>query len=317
MQKYQNASTMTENRSFLSTQHPSIQFVALVLFAIVTTSVMALLATLLAIPLFGINVFVGDGVMANLSNPSVVYAMKFLQFFNAIGLFIFPPILYAIFMGKKPVQFFHLNVKTSLVKVALVPLLIVVSLPLINFLAEINASVKFPEFMRGFELWMKSSEENAAKLTEVFLQYNSVLELFFNIIIIALIPAVGEELLFRGAIQRIFGNWTKNAHLAIWISAILFSALHGQFYGFLPRMLLGAMFGYLYLWTGSLWLPILGHFTNNFGALVIHVLIGKGVIPKEAENFGAEAEMMIPVMVSLLMVGYLLYYFKGSKEVIT
>lgn len=303
---------MTENRSFLSTQHPSIQFVALILFAIVTTSVMALLATLLAIPMFGINVFVGDGVMANLSNPSVVYAMKLLQFFNAIGLFIFPPILYAIFMGERPIRFFQLDKSASIVKIALVPLLIVVSLPLINFLAEINASVKLPEFMRGFELWMKSSEENAAKLTEVFLQYNSVLELFFNVIIIALIPAVGEELLFRGAIQRIFGDWTKNAHLAIWISAILFSALHGQFYGFLPRMLLGAMFGYLYLWTGSLWLPILGHFTNNFGALVIHVLIGKGVIPKEAEKFGAEGEMVIPVVISVLMVGYLLYYFKGS-----
>ena len=92
---------------------------------------------------------------------------------------------------------------------------------------------------------------------------NSISSLLINMVMIGVIPAIGEEFLFRGALQKIFSEWTKNKHLGIWISAILFSAMHLQFYGFIPRMLLGALFGYTLLWTGSLWIPIFGHFVNN------------------------------------------------------
>src|SRR5690606_9694418 len=92
--------------------------------------------------------------------------------------------------------------------------------------------------------------------------------LAINLLMIAIIPAIGEELLFRGGIQNIFYKWFKNPHIAIWAAAILFSAIHVQFYGFIPRMLLWALFGYLLVWGKSIWYPIIGHFINNGSAVV-------------------------------------------------
>jgi membrane protease YdiL (CAAX protease family) len=104
---------------------------------------------------------------------------------------------------------------------------------------------------------------------------------------IAVLPAVGEELLFRGVIQKLFSKITRSHHWGIWISAILFSALHLQFYGFIPRLLLGAMFGYLLVWSGSLWLPILAHFINNAAAVTALFMIDHGYLNPSIEEFGA------------------------------
>ena len=111
-------------------------------------------------------------------------------------------------------------------------------------------------------------------------------DLVVNLIIVALLAAVGEELLFRGSMQNIFLEWTKNKHAAVWITAVLFSALHAQFYGFLPRMLLGVVLGYLYIWSGSLWLSMLFHFLNNGLAVLFSYLIAKGTISETSvSNF--------------------------------
>ena len=104
----------------------------------------------------------------------------------------------------------------------------------------------------GIEKWMKDAEESAAEITKAFLDVKTIPGLVFNVFMIAFLPAVGEELLFRGIIQRIFTDMTKSHHWGIWISAILFSAMHFQFYGFVPRVLLGALFGYLLVWSGSI-----------------------------------------------------------------
>jgi membrane protease YdiL (CAAX protease family) len=93
-------------------------------------------------------------------------------------------------------------------------------------------------------------------------------ELLFNLLVVAALPAVGEELLFRGLVQRSVERWSGRSHLAVWITAVVFSAVHMQFEGFLPRLLLGAALGYLFLWTRNLWAPIVAHFVFN-GAQVV------------------------------------------------
>jgi len=100
----------------------------------------------------------------------------------------------------------------------------------------------------------------------------------FNLFMIALIPALGEEFLFRGVLQRIFGEWFKNPHLAVWLAAILFSLAHYQFLGFMPRIILGALFGYIFLWTGNIWMPILAHFVNNTVGVIYYYLFSQGKI---------------------------------------
>lgn len=130
--------------------------------------------------------------------------------------------------------------------------------------------------MSEIEIWMRSSEAAAAKLTEQLLSGTSWTDLVANLIIIAVMAGFGEELFFRGLLQKLvsdfFNNQSDDAkakrkkwtnHATIWIIAFIFSAIHFQFYGFFPRFLLGAWFGYLLLWTESIWIPIIAHTTNN------------------------------------------------------
>ena len=137
------------------------------------------------------------------------------------------------------------NVKPQLIFYTILIMFAVV--PIINLLMVFNEQLHLPEGLSFIEEWMKESEAQAARLTEVFLVMDTPQELFYNLLIIAILPAIGEEFLFRGILQRLFHELTKNIHVTIFITAALFSAIHMQFYGFLPRMLLGVMFGYLYV----------------------------------------------------------------------
>ena len=151
----------------------------------------------------------------------------------------------------------------------------VAALPIISLLAEWNMGMKLPSFLASFEEMMRQMEESAKLLTERFLNTSSVGMMFVNLFVMALLPAVGEEMMFRGWLQRVLGK-RVNYHTAIWVSAFIFSAIHFQFYGFIPRMLIGAALGYLYCYTGSLWAPIIAHFTNNAAAVVFAFLAYNG-----------------------------------------
>lgn len=142
-------------------------------------------------------------------------------------------------------------------------IILIASGPFIDLLNSWNQSIHLPESMKALELWMTKSEEQVAKLTKELLSTNTWKGLLFNIFQIAILAGVCEELLFRGLIQRIMIRWTKSTHGGIWIAAIIFSAIHLQFFGFLPRMVLGAILGYLFAWSGSLWIPIIAHTVNN------------------------------------------------------
>ena len=156
---------------------------------------------------------------------------------------------------------------------------------------------------------MKNAEEEAKLLTEAFLKMENMGDLFINLFIVGFLAAFAEELMFRGVIQRLLSDWIKNKHLAIWIAALIFSAFHFQFYGFIPRMVLGALLGYLFMWSGSLWLPILAHFINNATAVIVQYLIVKGNISADIEKIGENNELtfLIP---SVFIVLILLFYLK-------
>lgn len=138
------------------------------------------------------------------------------------------------------------------------------------YFIEWNANIKFPEFMSGFEEWARDLEDQLAESTEKFTTFNNFSQFLFGFLVIAILPGIGEEFLFRGLLQNSLHKWTKNAHVAIWVSAFIFGAIHLQFYGLVPRMMLGAVFGYLYLWSGNIWYPIISHIANN-GIAVIAV----------------------------------------------
>ena len=160
---------------------------------------------------------------------------------------------------------------------------LVALLPIVGVVNEWNQAISLPDFLAPLEAWMREAENAATELQERFLSGTSLLDLFVNIVVMAIAPAFCEELLFRGVIQNQLEKWCKNAHIAVWVAAIIFSAIHFQFYGFFPRMILGAALGYLLVYGKSLWLPIVAHALNNFMAVVVAWGANKLEIVKEVE----------------------------------
>lgn len=135
--------------------------------------------------------------------------------------------------------------------------------PLMSLVGEWNANMTFPESLKGVENWMRVQEDTSNELIKKVVMIDHVVLLLMNIIVLAVFPAIAEEYYFRGSLMNIFQRIFKNMHVTIWVTAIIFSAIHVQFFGFIPRVLLGAFFGYMLYWTNNIWVPIIGHFVNN------------------------------------------------------
>jgi membrane protease YdiL (CAAX protease family) len=222
---------------------------------------------------------------AILVTPTLKYrpALQILLFAQSVGLFLIPPLLLAITEGKR-INVFYGFKKPQFKLIALVFFLIVLSAPIMEWVTVINQQMKLPSFLKGVEEWMRRSEDSLMETTMLLLKMSSIPEFLLNIFLVALVAAVAEELMFRGAAQRIFSRMFNNVHVAIWFSAFVFSAIHMQFYGFIPRFLLGAGFGYLYLWSGSIWYSILAHFLNNAFAVCQAYYLQKNNLPMDFEN---------------------------------
>ena len=195
--------------------------------------------------------------------------LRCIQIASSIGVFIAGPLAFAQFKKSPIARYYQFSTAVKPNLALLSAIILFIALPFIEFLTSWNAKMVLPEALHGLELWMKAKEEEAMRLTKQLLLMESYMDLGINLLMIAIIPAIGEELLFRGGIQQILQRWFKNAHIAIWITAVIFSAIHVQFYGFIPRMFLGALFGYLLLWGKNIWYPIIGHFINNGSAVMM------------------------------------------------
>ena len=191
------------------------------------------------------------------------YKIIILQAVGHLFTFLIPSLFYWKLIERKTMGAFCLQSRDSYRDLVPIFFLTIVLMPFTGLVAEWNESMILPDSLSGLETWMKNSETTLARLTEFLLSFHNIQELIIAIIVIAVIPAIGEEVLFRGILQRKLAEHWANVHLGIWASAFLFSAIHFQFYGFLPRLFLGAMFGYLYFWTGRLSMAIFAHFINN------------------------------------------------------
>lgn len=272
--------------------------------------------------LFGMLVlvpFFGSGIITLLSAPdysdaSVVNALKVLQVLNMAGGLLLPGLIYLWLCAPGTLTFSGINKSNAPLSVILSVILIVVAQPLIGWASELNSYLALPKGLSFIEEWMQRAENQGELITEAFLSTTSAGGLLGNIFMITILPAFAEEVLFRGVLARLFKDWTKNVHLAVFLSAFIFSAIHLQFYGFLPRLLLGMALGYLFFWSGSLWLPIAAHFTNNFLSVMVEFLFRKGIIHTNAENFGMDNAAWLTVVSVLGVTGVLYYIFYLSDR---
>lgn len=203
--------------------------------------------------------------------------------------------------------------KSSGLLVGVVVLAVIAFMVPNSLIIEWNATFTFPDFMKEFGAWAREREDAAAELTKLFTVFNTPLEFIFGLVIIALLPAIGEELVFRGMLQPEFYRASGNHHVAIWVSAFLFSAFHFQFFGFVPRMLLGALFGYLYLWSGNFLMPVIAHFVNNGFMVLMMYLHQQDISTLDIESPEAAPWTAI-VPFTILFVGLLYYFFRYYKN---
>ena len=126
-------------------------------------------------------------------------------------------------------------------------------------------------------------------------------------------PAIGEEFFFRGVLQRLFSEWFRNAHVAIIVTAFIFSAIHFQFYGFIPRFLLGLFLGYMFYWSGTLWLPIIIHFINNGLAVLVAFLAARGLLNVDFETFGSSENWFVNVSSIVIISALIFLLFRLRK----
>lgn len=233
--------------------------------------------------------------------------LKILQAGFSIGMFILPPLLMEVF--DKPRQR-YLAFTTS-VNPLLWPMVLGIMFfagPLFEQAILLNERLQLPEALSGLENWMKAKEAEQERLTKLLLSDTSYWGMATSLIVVAVIAAIGEEFFFRGCLQRLLSRWFNNPHTGIWVTAVIFSAIHLQFYGFLPRMLMGALFGYLLLWGKNIWLPVLAHFINNATvALSAFFLLRQGRSLEEMD-----AGLQIPAyfyFISFVLTAVLLYQY--------
>jgi membrane protease YdiL (CAAX protease family) len=178
------------------------------------------------------------------------------------------------------------------------------SLPSMELLSNINEKMKLPSALKGLEDWMKSSEKEATDVTNIMLNVKTIWGLLFDLLLIGLITAIVEEFMFRGVMQTILFRWTKSVHTAVWVTAILFSAFHMEFYGFLPRLLLGVLFGYFVVWSGSIWPAVWAHFLNNGVDVVVTYLSQQKLVkinPDDEHMFSHWEYISSMVILAILM----------------
>ncbi len=221
----------------------------------------------------------------------------FFQFLSQLGVFILPALFYGFLVSSSPAGYLKMAKKPSAVALLIVTLAVYAILPFINYMQDINQHL---HISTAIDFWIRSKEAQAQKLTEAFLKTESVGGLSVNLLVMALMPALGEELIFRGILQPLFVKMTRNVHLGIVITAFVFSAIHMQFLGFLPRFVLGIMLGYAFVISGSLWTAIWLHFLNNASSIIVYYLHFNGTIKVSMDHFG-DTQNMVYVIGSLLV----------------
>jgi len=296
-----NNENMNTKPSLLSHAGASQQFLALIGLCLISGFIVSLVGIVIGLLLFDLNFLKLGTLMKETWKPGVMGFLKLSQFFSAIGLFVLPPIILVWMRGKPVFSELRISVKPHAGWVLFCMLLMVVQLPLINGLGALNAEMVFPDFLKGLENWMRVKEDETGVMTKAFLDMPTYLHLAEALLVMAVIPALGEELLFRSAMQPIISKWTKMPHLSIWITAFIFSFIHFQFFGFLPRFLMGAFLGYLFYWTGNIWYSIAAHFVNNGLTVVMYFLVQHKYIEETTDDLGVGQGSFPEIAVSLAL----------------
>lgn len=242
-------------------------------------------------------------------SPDSRHGILLLSVCQAVLLFIIPSFVCARLISRSPLSFLQLKRPPTAISVLGVVFAFLIALPALNQIIYWNAHMEFPDGMQAFGKQLAELEESANARSHTLLDTSSWGSLFVNLAVVALLVAVAEEMFFRGTMQRAIASNGAN-YTAIWVTAIIFSMLHFQIFGFIPRLLLGAWFGYLLYWSRSLYLPIIAHFINNGVVVVAQWLTTRGIVC-DFENLGVTASgFPFPAAVSAVAFIIFIIFFR-------
>lgn len=248
----------------------------------------------------GVGFIVASVIIELLKNQGMLTLLSVQQ----ILAFIIPSIAAMSLFYRRPARAMCLDSSPSWTAISVVVAFYFVSMPAMNWTVSMNESMSLPSWMSGIEQTMRLMEDTAAATTKQILDIHSISQLIVTLLVVGFLAGLSEETLFRGAMLRTMQDSRWNVHVVVWTVGILFSAMHMQFYGFIPRMLLGVWLGYLLVWTRSLWVPIIAHTLNNSTVVVMAFLANKGVVgPNFGDNFGLPQDGEFPwaVIVSFVL----------------
>ncbi|MBN2892843.1 MAG: CPBP family intramembrane metalloprotease [Bacteroidales bacterium] len=300
-------------RQIFDDLHPLVKLIFDTLMVLVLFFIFFSIGSIILAGIFNLNT---AEFLATLSKSEDLDMVRVSQIMYSIVLFLIPPIIVSFFYSRKTFSFFGLNKSALPVSYFNVIFLILATLPIVNYMALFNGGLNLPASLSGLEEIWRNAEENAKQLTEKMMSTDSVKYLIINLIMLAVLPAIGEEIFFRGLFQKHFIEWTKNEHIGIFVTAFLFSAIHFQFYTFLPRLFLSMVLGYLFVWSKSLWLPIFAHFVNNATAVIITFVVFKQThsLSTDIDSFGTDSNTLIYTFVSIAMFFFLMYSIYRNEK---
>ena len=281
-----NRAPILPTKPFLEGKSHWLQLVILLLLCLAGMLVFSAVSLVAGLGIFGQDV---------IQQPTAGF-YRFSQLFTAVGSFLLPAILFSFCHDRK---WFTYNSADTAVKswkfMLYVLLLAVLLLPITGIVVYFNQQIQLPDSLKAVSEWMRVTEEANNHVLEVLTADHSWHTLLLNILVCAVLPALCEEFFFRGTLQQLFCRWMGNAHVAIWVTAIIFSAIHFQFSGFFARMLLGAYLGYLFYWSRSLWLPIFAHLLHNSLSLMLQFAM-------EGQNVASTEELPLNQQLPMVLV---------------
>jgi membrane protease YdiL (CAAX protease family) len=299
-------------RALLAGLRPSEKFLFSVVILFILGLVFQFLGAFLAAWIYGFSV-TEILSLGTYEDARYVAASKLIQILGSLGTFIIPAMLFSYLFEGKVFSFYKFGNPTGLNPMLLVILMMVSVIPFINYMAELNYRMEVP--IRALDQLLRNLESTAEEMMVAFTATNSLSGLLVNLLMIGVIASVGEELIFRGLLQKLLTQMIKNVHLAILITAVLFSAFHFQFFSFLPRFILGLILGYMMFYGQSIWYPILAHFVNNAMGVIYYYFNSRGSADPMLEEIGTSNMIPLAAIVSLglFLIFAMLWYYQVDR----
>ncbi len=250
--------------------------------------------------------------LGTFDDPQYIAATKLIQILGSIGTFIVPAFLFSYLFAGDLFSYYQFRNPTGTVPILLTVLMMISVIPFINYMAEINVGIEFP--IKAIDRLFRTLETEAEQIMKAFTATRSMGGLLINLLMIGVLAAVGEELIFRGFLQRLLYGLVKNVPIAIIVTALLFSAFHFQFFSFMPRFVLGIILGYLMYLGRSIWFPIIAHFVNNAMGVIYYYFNSRGSADDMLEEIGTSSMMPMAALISLLLFAFffVMWYYRSA-----